>query len=203
MRILRTGDYATLPWKNGLGVSRIIASHPHAASYDSATWQVGVTDIGIDCPFSSLPGLDRHFMLLSGTGVELTCIDVVAGINVRHAVDEPCVPIAFRGDWQTTCKLLGDPVQVLNVMTRRARAGARISLPRWGGPLLLDQHEGETVVAVLLSGGAQVVGDAVPLVPLESMVLDAPAGERREVITIGGVARMAVVRLSLEQPVAR
>jgi environmental stress-induced protein Ves len=203
MRVLRTDDYATLPWKNGLGVSRIIASHPHAASYDAATWQVGATDIGIDCPFSSLPGLDRQLMLLSGTGIELTCVDVVAGINVRRAVDEPFLPFAFRGDWQTTCKLLGDPVQVLNVMTRRGRAGARISLLRWGGPLLLDQPEGETVVAVLLSGGAQVVGDAVPLVPLESIVLDAPAGERREVITIGGMARIAVVRLSLEQPVAR
>jgi environmental stress-induced protein Ves len=188
MRVLRTDDYATLPWKNGLGVSRIIASHPHAASYDAATWQVGATDIGIDCPFSSLPGLDRQLMLLSGTGIELTCVDVVAGINVRRAVDEPFLPFAFRGDWQTTCKLLGDPVQVLNVMTRRGRAGARISLLRWGGPLLLEQRGGETVVAVL---------------SLESIVLDAPAGERREVITIGGMARIAVVRLSLEQPVAR
>src|SRR5688572_16879019 len=128
MRVLRNDDYATLPWKNGLGVSRIIASHPHATSYDAAIWQVGATDIGIDCPFSSLPGLDRQLMLLSGTGVELACVDVVAGIDVRHAVDQPFVPFAFRGDWQTTCKLLGDPVQVLNVMTRRGRAGARISL---------------------------------------------------------------------------
>ena len=199
MRILRTADYATLPWKNGLGVSRVIASHPHAASYDAANWQVGATDIGIDCPFSSLPGLDRHFMLLSGDGVELTCIDVVAGINVRHEVKEQFAPIAFRGDWRTTCKLLGEPVQVFNVMTRRGRAGARISLPRWMGPLLLEQRPGETVVAVLLAGAAQVTGDAAPLLPLESIVLDSPAGEMRSVTTNGGVARMAIVRLSLEE----
>lgn len=200
MRILRSGDYASLPWKNGLGVSRIIASHPHAAGYDAAMWQVGATDIGIDCPFSSLTGMDRHFMLLSGAGVELTCVDVVAGINVRHAVKEPFAPVAFRGDWQTTCKLLDDPVQVLNVMTRRGRAGARISLPRWMGPLLIEQRAGETVIAVLLSGAAQVVGDAAPLLPLESVVLDSPEGELRSIITNGGVSRMAVVRLSIEEP---
>lgn len=200
MRILRTGDYASLPWKNGLGVSRIIASHPHAAGYDAAMWQVGATDIGIDCPFSSLIGIDRHFMLLSGAGVVLTCVDVVAGINVRHAVKEPFSPVAFRGDWQTTCKLIDDPVQVFNVMTRRGRAGARISLPRWMGPLLLEQRVGETLIAVLLSGAAQVAGEAAPLLPLESVILDSPEGELRSIITSGGVARMAIVRLSIEEP---
>ena len=51
------------------------------------------------------------------------------------------------------------------------------------------------MIAVLLAGAAQVVGEAAPLLPLESMILDAPAGERREIVTSGGVARMAVVRL--------
>ena len=198
MRILRTADYPTLPWKNGLGVSRVIASNPDAAAHDAANWQVGSTDIGIDCPFSSLPGMDRQFMLLSGAGVELRCVDVVAGINLRHAVKEPFNPVAFRGDWQTTCKLFDDPVQVFNVMTRRGRAGAKLTLPRWMGPLLLEQHAGESVIAVLLTGAAQVVGDAAPLLPLESVVLDSPEGEMRSVATIGGVARMAVVRLSLD-----
>ena len=195
MRILRTADYATLAWKNGLGVSRVIASYPAAAGYESVDWQVGSTDIAIDCPFSSLPGMDRQFMLLKGPGVELHCIDVVAGVDVRHAVDTPFVPFAFRGDWKTTCRLLGDPVEVFNVMTRRGQSSAKIALPRWIGPLFCEQRAGETVIAVLLAGAAQVVGEAAPLLPLESMILDAPAGERREIVTSGGVARMAVVRL--------
>ena len=84
MRILRTTDYATLAWKNGLGVSRVIASYPAAAGYESVDWQVGSTDIAIDCPFSSLPGMDRQFMLLGGDGVELHCIDIVAGVDIRR-----------------------------------------------------------------------------------------------------------------------
>lgn len=51
-----------VPWKNGLGVSRVIATGPsQEAGYDSLHWQVSGTEIGADCPFSALPGLDRYF----------------------------------------------------------------------------------------------------------------------------------------------
>jgi environmental stress-induced protein Ves len=140
-------------------------------------------------------------MLIAGTGVELHCIDVIAGVDVRHPVDRPFVPFAFRGDWQTTCRLLGEPVQVFNVMTRRNHAVATISQPRWTGALFLEQKPGEKVVAVLLSGAAQVTGEAAPLLPMESVVLDSPQGELREVITSGGPARLAIVRVTpAEQP---
>ncbi len=196
MRIVRSADFAALPWKNGLGVSRVIASDPPGAGYDKVDWQVGATDIGISCPFSSLPGMDRQFMLLEGPGVELHCIDVVAGVDVKHAVVTPYVPVNFRGDWQTTCRLPGDPVQVFNVMARRSHAVAKISQPRWTGALFLEQKAVETVVAVLLSGAVQVTGDAVPLMPLEAVILDSPAGELREVVTSGGPARLAIVRVT-------
>ncbi len=195
MRILRSAEYATLAWKNRLGVSRVIASHPAIGGHDTADWQVSTTDIGIDCPFSALSGMDRQFMLLAGAGVELTCIDIINNVNVRRAVGTPFVPFAFSGDWETTCRLLGEPVQVFNVMTRRSRASARIVLPRWRGPLFCEQRAGETVVAVLLEGEAQVSGDALPLKPLESVLLDSPQGERCALVASGETARIAIVRL--------
>jgi environmental stress-induced protein Ves len=71
------------PWKNGLGVSRIIASDPPGAGYDAVLWQVGSTEITADCPFSSLPGLDRLFMVIERAGVELTSVD--DGGKIRRA----------------------------------------------------------------------------------------------------------------------
>ncbi len=196
MRILRTADYAALAWKNGLGVSRVIASDPQGAGYDTVNWQVGTTEFGIDCPFSGLPGMDRQFMLLAGGGVELHCIDVIAGVNIRRAVDAPFVPFAFRGDWQTTCRMLGEPVQVFNVMTRRGHASAKIVIPRWTGPLFCEQHAGETVVAVLLSGVAQAGEQKTPLGICDSVLLDSPGGERCAIVSSGGPARTAIVRLT-------
>ena len=196
MQLLRTGDHATLPWKNGLGESRVIASRPPAAGYDAVDWQVGTTGIAFDCPFSSLPGMDRQFMLLEGAGVELSCVDVIAGMNLRHAVNTPFVPFAFRGDWQTTCRLLGDPVEVFNVMTRRDRVAAKIVMPRWAGPLFCEQRPGETVVAVVLAGNVTAPASPVPLAPGEAVMLDEPKGERCVLESGAAQARLAIVRFA-------
>jgi environmental stress-induced protein Ves len=197
MIIVRSGEFSKVPWKNGLGVSQVIASDPPSAGYDSVNWQVSTTEFGFDCPFSNLPGLDRQFMLLSGGGVELHCIDVVTGVDLRRAVDRPCVPFSFSGDWQTTCRMLGDPVHVFNVMTRRGKATAKISIPRWTGALYCEQRPGEILLGVLLAGIARVSGEAAALAMHEAVLLDAPAGEHCEVVVSKGDARMAVVRIAL------
>lgn len=200
MRVIYSANCTKLPWKNGLGVSSVIASAPPGAGYDAVDWQVGTTEFGTDCPFSSLPGMDRQFMLLSGSGVELHCIDLIEGVDIRRAVDAPFVPFAFRGDWQTTCRMLGGPVKVFNVMTRRDKTAAKISLPRWTGQLFCEQGAGETVLAVMLAGIGQLVGDSVPLLPGDSVLLDAPGGDRCAIVanrsSSGDAARMAVVHIA-------
>ena len=196
MVIVRSGEFAKVPWKNGLGIAHVIASRPRAAGYDAVDWQVGTTEFGFDCPFSSLPGMDRQFMLLAGNGVELHCIDVVSGVDLRRAVDKPFEPFAFRGDWQTTCRMLGDPVRVFNVMTRRDKATARIALPRWTGSLYCEQRPGEALIAVLLSGTVRAAGEAAPLVPTDAVLLESPGGENCEIVAGEGVARIALVRVT-------
>lgn len=196
MRILRASGFTALPWKNGLGVSRVIASDPPGAGYDRVFWQVGTTAITADCPFSSLPGTDRQFTLLEGQGVELKCAAPAEGVNVTKAVDAPFVPFAFRGDWKTDCRLLGGVVKVFNVMTRRGQATAKLRITRWNGDMLCDQRPGETVLAVLLEGTAAVAGEPVSLKGNDTLMLDAPAGERRAIRAPGDGARIAIVRLA-------
>jgi environmental stress-induced protein Ves len=196
MRILRTGGFTALPWKNGLGVSRVIASDPPGAGYDAVLWQVGTTAITADCPFSSLPGTDRQFTLLEGNGVELSCSAPAEGVNLTKAVDTPYVPFAFRGDWKTDCRLLDGVVQVFNVMTRRGRAKANLRIQAWDGALPCEQFAGETLLAVMLSGTAAVAGETAPLVPNDTLLLDSPAGERCEIQAAASGARIAIVRLA-------
>jgi uncharacterized protein len=161
------------PWKNGLGVSRTIADFPQGAGFDSVLWQVGSTDIGVDCPFSDLPGLDRQFMVIEGAGVELTCVDA-AGATTRKRIDQPCQPFSFRGDWRTSCRLLDGPVKVFNVMTRRGRYSAKVEIVS-----ALDSaraSSGETLLAVALPS-------------LDAWILDGPASD---------VGRSVLVRIKKE-----
>ena len=141
---LPVAQHRAIPWKNGLGISHTIADHPHGAGFDALDWQVSSTQIGADCPFSDLPGIDRQFMVIEGAGVELTCTDEKGGTTV-HRADPLRGPLAFRGDWRTSCRLLAGPVRVFNVMTRRGRFAADLSLATGGA---LQGDAGGTLVAV-------------------------------------------------------
>jgi len=106
-------------------------------------WQVSSTGIAADCPFSSLPQLDRQFMVIEGKGVELSSVDETG--TIRRVRVDPMNPYAFRGDWNTQCRLLAGPVKVFNVMARRGQFTAEV--------LVSDGRElrgetGETLVAV-------------------------------------------------------
>lgn len=195
MRVLRKAGFTALPWMNGLGVSRVIASDPPGAGYDTVHWQVVTTAITADSPFSSLPGTDRQFTLLEGRGVELRCVAPAEGVNVTKAVDTPYVPFAFRGDWKTDCRLLGGEVRVFNVTTRRSRAAARLRITRWGGDMLVDQPPGETLLAVMPSGVAGIPGETAPLRGNDTVVPESPVGERHAIHALTEEARIAVVRL--------
>ncbi len=159
-----------MPWKNGLGISYTIADFPRGAGFDAVNWQVGSTEIGVDCPFSDLPGLDRQFMVTEGAGVELTCTDENGKANVNR-IDPARGPFAFRGDWRTTCRLLDGPVKVFNVMTRRGKFSARVEL--LAGLDAVRASPGETLIAVALPS-------------LEAWILDGP---------LPGAGRAVLVRI--------
>ena len=177
---LPADGHKRIPWKNGLGVSQTIAGEPPDAGYDSLIWQVSSTSIDADCPFSNHAGIDRQFMVMTGKGVELRSTD---GNGTLHAgtVLPLELPYAFHGDWQTTCLLLDGPVRVLNVLTRRGQAEARIEFHTGAA---IRKAAGETVVAVdLPSLDAWIAsGPGEETCPLPAAAL--PAGSRRVLVRI-------------------
>lgn len=128
MKLLRRAGYRAIPWRNGRGVSRQVAVSPRDAGYDSLDWQVSRAEISADGPFSSLPGLDRQLLVVDGGGLTLGIRSPQEGIAFDRRIDAPLEPFAFRGDWEAECALHDGPVQVLNVMTRRGRVGARLEI---------------------------------------------------------------------------
>ncbi len=200
MKLLPAAARSSQPWKNGLGVSQVIATDPEGAGFDTLRWQVSTTGFGADCPFSSLPGLDRWFTLIEGAGVELQCEDVPAGKLQMLRVDRPFVPHAFRGDWRTDCRMLGGAVRVLNVMCRRGGATAVVEMVKAEGELPLVQRSGETLLALLLQGHATC--NAQPLSVLDGVLLDAGVGGGAKLQLSAGSC-VALVRLvTLSAPVS-
>lgn len=117
MRILRAGEYRTMPWKNGGGETLEIAVFPQGAGLDDFHWRLSMARVDSDGSFSTFAEVDRTLALVEGKGLVLN-VGVRAPIGLRDAYD----PLPFPGDEATRCTLIDGPVTDINVMTRRGRA---------------------------------------------------------------------------------
>ncbi|WP_035845339.1 HutD/Ves family protein [Kitasatospora azatica] len=130
---LPAAERTAVPWRNGGGVTREVAS--------ADLWRVSLAEIATDGPFSVFPGLWRVLTVVAGPGVELTVADA------PPVTVEPLRPFAFPGDAPTSARLLGGPVTALNLMTRQPDADLTL---RTGGELV--PTPGHPLLAVALDG---------------------------------------------------
>lgn len=120
MRIIALEGISPLPWRNGGGLTRLLASgrlgrspEPHDA--DCFDWRVSLADIAADGPFSSFPDVDRHAVLLGGGAVELS-----GQPGIMRAL--PLAPVSFPGELALCARRQPGTSQprFLNLMVRRA-----------------------------------------------------------------------------------
>jgi len=118
------GTLPVMPWKNGGGITCEIASWPVGAGLDHFDWRVSIATIAASGPFSVFAGVDRTIMLLDGAGVRLRAADG----SLEHRLDQPHQPFAFSGEIALDCTLLGNASSDFNVMSRRARCVADVTV---------------------------------------------------------------------------
>jgi hypothetical protein len=111
-RILHSGDYERMPWKNGGGTTTEIWKAVSPAG--EMLWRLSIADVASDGPFSEFPDIDRWIAVIEGDGMELT----IEGIGAKR-LDRRYEPLLFPGDAKTRCRLLGGPIRDFNFMIRR------------------------------------------------------------------------------------
>jgi len=160
-----------MPWKNGGGVTREIVCQPPGAGLDAFDWRVSIAHIASDGPFSRFAGVDRVITLLEGAGVQLSSSDGA----VAHRLATPCQPFSFAGEADIDSRLLGGPCDDFNVMTRRERCRASVSV-LYGdvGQALPSSPAG---LLMSLRGAWQLCGaETVALAPDQGLWWQAGAG---------------------------
>jgi environmental stress-induced protein Ves len=177
-----------VPWKNGLGTTREVAVSPLVDG--RFTWRVSVASVTTSGPFSAFDGYERTIVLLSGDGFALD----FAGAAPPRTLDRPLEPCVFAGEWRTTCRLVGGPVEDLNLMVDRARARGSVEVLRAAAALDLDAH---AVVALALEGAvtARVDDRALVLAPGDALRWDEPRGRLAVEPEPGAALVLATVRL--------
>jgi len=125
--VLSPNDYRRMPWKNGLGHTLQIATHPADADLASFVWRVSVAEVTQDGPFSAFAGVDRTLVLLTGAGMKLE------GYREPMELRMPYEPLNFSGDEALNCSLVAGPVRDFNLMVRRGAASGHVVVRREGG----------------------------------------------------------------------
>jgi environmental stress-induced protein Ves len=110
--LLEPGQYRRTPWRNGGGVTVDIAVVTDEAG---DVWRFGRTPIVASGPFSDYRGFDRVQVLVAGSGLVLQTPD--GEIDVR----EPFRPVRFAGETPIVSRLESGPVEVVNLIGRRAK----------------------------------------------------------------------------------
>jgi hypothetical protein len=136
-----------VPWRNGGGITREIATTPE--------WRLSIADVDRDGPFSAYPEYHRVITPIRGNGMVLT-VDGTTHRVLRHQ------PFAFPGGADTTCELIYGSVVNLNVMSKTP---AHVELRRVRAEMRL------AATALVVLEGELTIGP-YHLGPLDALVLD-------------------------------
>lgn len=193
--VLRWSEYRSMPWKNGGGMTREVASGavqvPPASgeSADGYDWRVSVADVDAGGSFSSFPGIDRVITLVEGEGMVLTVDGVPQPVG-------PLSPFAFSGDAVTDCRLEAGAVRDMNVMTRRGRATADVRIVTVAPAREVEMAcaAGETLIVMAVTEGIAVGGPDGQETALGR--LDCVRHEGPGALTVRGDGTVAGIRIT-------
>jgi uncharacterized protein len=148
LRIIRSADYPTRPWKNGGGTTRDIAVSPPGASLDDFDWRLSLAQVDREGPFSRFANVDRTLVLLSGA---MTLHEQERRIDlVRHE------PVMFAGERAIEATVAGGSTLDFNVMTRRGRASHAVRRESFSKQVSLAAPAGKTLALFALESGLAV-----------------------------------------------
>lgn len=133
----------TEPWRNGRGMTRVIASGSFGQNPAQWDYRISVADISDSGPFSTFNGIERSSLLLDGQSILLT-----DGEERRLQVS-PLEIIRYDGEWPLNAFIGSSPARFLNVMTRRRFAAGTLrvlngvsAVPAADLVMLLSLHDG-------------------------------------------------------------
>ncbi|MFD1883346.1 HutD family protein [Paracoccus pacificus] len=113
MKLIRSHQARSMPWKNGGGVTHEFATFPEGAGLADFGWRISMAEVAADGPFSAFPGIDRTLALMAGQGIALTVDGAETTVDAGHPM------LSFDGGAASFGRLLDGPMLDLNIMTRR------------------------------------------------------------------------------------
>ncbi|HEY2396049.1 MAG TPA: HutD family protein [Rudaea sp.] len=189
VRLIRSGEYQRMRWKNGGGWTSELARAGDDAAFD---WRISIAEIESDGAFSTFSGCDRQIALLDGTGMEIA-FDEAESIRL----DQRLRFFSFAGEWHARGRLIGGPVRDFNVIVRRDAFKAEVLYRPLVGPMVFLPEAATTWFIHLAGGGADLQDvRGMELDAGDSLLLEPGDGVRNRVLSGGG--EVVLVKLTAQ-----
>lgn len=188
-RILRSGEYRGMPWKNGAGRTSEILCEPTVGDW---RWRLSIAEIEVAAPFSFYPGVDRELVLLSGNGLRLRFDD-----GQVSALLPPHGGLRFPGERRLVGEPIDGPSRDFNLMWKRGEIDACLWRRPLAGTMVLFAAPGETWAVHLLTGRGRFADESGlgSIEPGDTAILCASGSERgRFALDASGEALVAHIR---------
>lgn len=118
MKIIRSLEYQTMPWKNGLGSTAQIDIHPPSAIFpQDFLWRISSATVEASSPFSNFPGYDRLLSVWKGAGLLINGEKLIPGQI-----------LSFPGERVIESELITDTVVDLGIIFNRFKVSAEMTL---------------------------------------------------------------------------
>lgn len=153
--IISPEQFHTMPWKNGGGSTLELFRLTQPGCDDFAV-RLSIASVNGNGPFSLFDRVDRHLILLTGSGVQLTFAD-----GSRVNLERPLQTVSFAGELPCESELNNGPIQDFNLMVHRDFGSGSLSV--------ITLAEGDKVRSIakplcfyyLLEGEADMAGHRV------------------------------------------
>jgi len=182
-RILTSGDYQRMPWKNGGGTTTEIWKAASPAG--EMLWRLSIADVASDGPFSEFPGIDRWIMVIQGKGMTLR----IDGLGTKR-LDRPFEPLFFPGDAKTDCRLIDGPIRDFNFMIARGFGKGTLQVLRLTAGMAAPLGENTAAIHVLAGGVEIETNDIQQLAASDTWIAEQPGK-----VKTAGEAVLAIISI--------
>jgi hypothetical protein len=164
-----------VPWKNGGGVSTVIADERlpgfAAGDWEGVVWQLSRTAIIAPGPFSDLAGFERLQTVIGGEGLYLDAPDGAIDLS------QPLTIARYDGGTAIISRLTHGAVEVVNLIARKDKAWIDMRVMRAGDTL--SASDGRTLLyAPIGPASLMLAGELLTLPRAHAWRLDRPADVR-------------------------
>jgi len=190
VRKITRDDHTVMPWKNGGGTTRQIATGGDDAGSGDWGWRVSIANVERDGAYSEFPGIDRLTTVVIGHGTDLIHPD---GSSIAL---NPLQPTLIPSDVALWGMLRDEPIVNLNVMTRQGCYTASVEIVDGPAETTLDTGPNEVLLVHVLAGTCRLHhegGDPCDGAEPDTLIHD---GQGAFALSLAAASRVAVIRIS-------